>query len=76
MYLKTNLIIGCHYQIDDIQMVEYKYDILDDFGNPIAENMNLQMVMAFIQGYVDVYYNEPLNLTIKQRVPKNENTEK
>lgn len=47
-------------------MINKKYEILDEFGTIIATGMEFDMAMAFIRGYAETFYNEHLNLTIRE----------
>lgn len=46
-------------------MEEKKYMVLE-VNNILASNMTFEMAIVFIRGYRDTYYNEQINLTIKE----------
>lgn len=43
-----------------------KYEVLDKYGTVLASNMELQMAIAFIRGYLDTFYNERFDLRIRE----------
>ena len=47
-------------------MEEKKYMVLAHNKILLASNMTFEMAIVFIRGYRDTYYNEKLNLTIKE----------
>ena len=47
-------------------MEEKKYMILEG-AYVLAENMDFQMALAFIEGYRNRFFNEYLELTIKEQ---------
>lgn len=47
-------------------MNEKKYKVLANNNILLASNMTFEMALVFIRGYRDTYYNEILNLTIKE----------
>ena len=56
-------------------MREKKYKVIDERGCVLASEMSFNMALVFIKGFVDEYYNEHLNLTIKEIVDENKTTE-
>lgn len=46
-------------------MSEKKYEVYDG-STKLASDMDLDVVFCLIKGYVDVYFNQPLNMTIKE----------
>ena len=48
-------------------MEEKKYTILEG-NNTLASNMSFDMAIVFIKGYRDTYYNEKLDLTIREEL--------
>jgi hypothetical protein len=48
-------------------MEEKKYTILEG-NNILASNMTFDMAIVFIKGYKDTYYNEKLDLTIREEL--------
>ena len=46
-------------------MREKKYKVLED-NRVLASNMSFEMAIVFIKGYENTYYNQPLNLTIRE----------
>lgn len=57
-------------------MAEKKYKVLNEYGEVMASNMDFDTALLLIRGYRDTYYNDILNLTIKEeeilRVSNNE----
>ena len=57
-------------------MTEKKYKVLNEYGEVVASNMDFDTALPLIVGYRDHYYNDILNLTIKEeeilRVSNNE----
>lgn len=47
-------------------MGEQYYSIFDGDGKLLAEKMTFEMVIVFIRGFKDTFYNESLILTIKE----------
>ena len=47
-------------------MEEKRYMILDG-ADILADNMEFQMALVFIEGYRNKFYNERLELTIKEK---------
>ena len=47
-------------------MEEKKYMVLANNNILLASNMTFEMAIVFIRGYRDTYYNEQINLTIKE----------
>ena len=52
-------------------MREKKYKVIDERGCVLASEMSFNMALVFIKGFVDEYYNERLNLTIKEIIDEN-----
>ena len=50
-------------------MFETRYRVLDDHNIVLADNMTLEMTMAFIKGYREMFYQEELTLIV-QEMPK------
>ena len=48
-------------------MEEKKYMVLEG-NNILASNMTFNMAIVFIKGYRDTYYNEKLDLTIREEI--------
>lgn len=46
-------------------MNEKRYEVYDG-STRLASNMNLDAVFCLIKGYVDTYFNQPLEITIKE----------
>lgn len=46
-------------------MIEKKYEVLEG-SLVLASNMNFDIALAFIRGYRDTYYNEKINLIIRE----------
>lgn len=46
-------------------MNEKKYEVYDG-ATRLASDMNLDAVFCLIKGYVDTYFNQPLEITIKE----------
>lgn len=46
-------------------MGEKKYKIIEG-STTIASGMNLDMALCFIRGYAETYYNQQLNLIIRE----------
>lgn len=53
-------------------MNEKRYRVIDKHGHILAENMSLDIATVLIKGFVDVYFNEPLNLKIEEDMKKHE----
>lgn len=49
-------------------MVEKKYEVYDG-STRLASDMNLDVAFCLIKGYVDTYFNQPLNISIKEMNP-------
>ena len=47
-------------------MEEKKYMVLANNNILLASNMTFEMAIVFIRGYRDTYYNEQIDLTIKE----------
>lgn len=47
-------------------MEEKKYMVLANNNILLASNMTFEMAIVFIKGYRDTYYNEKLDLTIRE----------
>lgn len=47
-------------------MEEKKYELIDELGHPIATNMDLDVAFCLIKGYTETFYNQPLNVIIRQ----------
>ena len=46
-------------------MNEKRYEVYDE-STKLASNMDLNTVFCLIKGYVDTYFNQPLEITIKE----------
>ena len=46
-------------------MNEKRYEVYDE-STKLASNMDLDIVFCLIKGYVDTYFNQPLEITIKE----------
>ena len=46
-------------------MNEKRYEVYDE-STKLASNMDLDTVFCLIKGYVDTYFNQPLEITIKE----------
>lgn len=46
-------------------MNEKRYEVYDG-STRLASDMNLDAVFCLIKGYVDTYFNQPLEITIKE----------
>ena len=46
-------------------MNEKKYEVYDE-STKLASDMDLDAVFCLIKGYVDTYFNQPLEITIKE----------
>lgn len=57
-------------------MYKEKYMIFFKNDIPLADNMSLEGVIAFIKGYDSSFYNEGFELKIKKIILKEENDEK
>jgi hypothetical protein len=49
-------------------MEEKKYMVLANNNILLASNMTFEMAIVFIKGYRDTYYNENLDLTIREEL--------
>lgn len=47
-------------------MAKKKYKVLNEYGEVMASNMDFDIALLLIRGYRDTYYNDILNLTIKE----------
>lgn len=47
-------------------MVGNLYEVLDARGTVLASRMEFQMALAFIRGYSETFYNERLDLRIRE----------
>lgn len=43
-----------------------KYEVLDEFNHVLASNMELSIAICFIRGYCDYFYNEKLDLRLRE----------
>ena len=48
-------------------MNEKRYEVYDG-STKLASDMDLDGVFCLIKGYVDTYFNQPLEITIKEMV--------
>lgn len=46
-------------------MNEKRYEVYDE-STKLASDMDLDAVFCLIEGYVDTYFNQPLEITIKE----------
>ena len=46
-------------------MNEKRYEVYDE-STKLASDMDLDVVFCLIKGYVDTYFNQPLEITIKE----------
>ena len=46
-------------------MNEKRYEVYDE-STRLASDMDLDAVFCLIKGYVDTYFNQPLEITIKE----------
>lgn len=46
-------------------MNEKRYEVYDGFTK-LASDMDLNAAFCLIKGYVDTYFNQPLEITIKE----------
>lgn len=49
-------------------MNEKRYEVYDE-STKLASDMDLDIVFCLIKGYVDTYFNQPLEITIKEMKP-------
>lgn len=58
-------------------MEEKKYMIIENIDSPfkkiIAKGLDLDIAIMIIKGYTETYFNESLNLTIKEDKPEENN---
>ena len=47
-------------------MIEQKFMVVDADEHILATEMSFEMTMRFIRGYKEMFFNEPLKLTIKE----------